>query len=49
MNYQLKVNIDEQKDDTKDLTEQCNEDYNYKVLEISGAGTSIKKICVYHM
>ena len=49
MNNQLKVNVDEQKVDIKDLREQCNKDDKDKVQEISGAGTPMKKnkyVCV---
>ena len=37
MDTQLKVNVDEQQDDIKDLREQCNKDEKDKVQEISGA------------
>ena len=43
VNNQLKVNVDEQQDDIKDLREQCNKDVKDKVQDITGAGTSIKK------
>ena len=36
-NIQLKVNVDEQQGDIKDLKEQCNKDGKDKVQEISGA------------
>ena len=49
VNNQLKVNVDEQQDDIKDLREQCNKDDKDKVQEISGAGIPMKKnksVCV---
>ena len=49
MNNQLKVNVDEQQDDIKDLREQCKKEDIDKVQEISGAGTPMKKnksVCV---
>ena len=49
VNNQLKVNVDEQQDDIKDLRVQCNKDDKDKVQEISGAGTPMKKnktVCV---
>ena len=49
VNNKLKVNVDEQQDDIKDLKEQCNKDDKDKVQEISGAVTSMKKkipVCV---
>ena len=49
VNNQLKVNVDEQQDDIKDLKEQCNKDDKDKVQEISGAGAPMKKnktVCV---
>ena len=49
MNNQLKVNVDEQQNDIKDLKEQCNKDDKDKVQKISGAGTPMKKnksVCV---
>ena len=49
MNNQVKVNVDVQQDDIKDLKEHCNKDDKDKVQEISGAGTPMKKnksVCV---
>ena len=49
LNNQLKVNVDEQQDDIKDLGEQCNKDDKDKVQKISGAGTLMKNnesVCV---
>ena len=49
VNNKLKVNVDEQQDDIKDLKEQCNKDDKDKVQEIPGAGTPMKKkisVCV---
>ena len=34
VNNQIKVNVDEQQNDIKDLKEQCNKDDKDKVLEI---------------
>ena len=42
MNNQLKVYVDEQQNDIKDLKEQCNKDDKDKLQEISGAGTPMK-------
>ena len=51
MNNQLKVNVDEQQDDIKDLKEQCNKDDKDKVQEISGAVTPGKRkyMCVSYV
>ena len=49
VNNQLKVNVDEQQNDIKDLKEQCNKDEKDKVQIISGAGTLMKNnksLCV---
>ena len=37
VNNQMKVNVDEQPNDIKDLKEKCNKAAKGKVLEISGA------------
>ena len=49
VNSQLKVNVDEQRNDIKDLKEPCNKDDKEQIPEISGAGTFMKKdksVCV---
>ena len=49
MNNQLKVNVDEEQNDIKDLKEQCNKDDKDKNQIISDAGTPMKKntyVCV---
>ena len=47
VNDQLKVNVDEQQNDIKDLKERCNKDDKDKVQKISGAGNPMKKnLCV---
>ena len=43
VNNPLKVNVDEQQNDIKDLNKQCNKDDKDKVQKISGAETPMKK------
>ena len=49
VNSDLKLNVDEEQDDTKHLKEQCDIDYEDEVQEIRAAITPMKKkkpVCV---
>ena len=49
VNNELKLNVDKQQDDVKDLKEQCDIDDEDEVQEIKAASTPMKKnkpVCV---